>query len=206
MTLIWGNIDHSRFALISHDVYLAHILPFIPQNDLEELVLRAVETNNIEDLYFLIGTTSATVPKYLSSNKVISKAAGFTKILPVLHQLGFALSEEIFSAAAKRGSLRIMKWLKANACPWDEHTFGEAAIYGDLETMKWLKDNQCPWNERTFLAAAKQGSITNMKWLKENSCPWDQRTFWESAAQGNILILDWLKESGCPIGNMISGF
>jgi hypothetical protein len=68
MTLIWGNIDHCRFASISHDVYLAHILPFIPQNDLEELVLRAVETNNIEDLYFLIGTTRATVPKYLSSN------------------------------------------------------------------------------------------------------------------------------------------
>lgn len=198
--------SHIRFASISHDIYLHHILPFIPQNDLELLVFRAVETDNIADVYFLIGTTGVTVPEYLSSNKDISKVAGCTNLLPVLHRLGFTLSEETFSVTAKRGDLRVMKWLKDKACPWDTHTFSEAAINGDLETMKWLKDNQCPWNERTFLAAAQHGSITNMKWLKENSCPWDQRAFWESAAQGNIFIVNWLKENGCPCGDMISGF
>ena len=52
------------------------------------------------------------------------------------------------------GRLKILKWLHANGCPWDEQTCTEAAGAGHLECLKWLHTNECPWNEETCAGAA----------------------------------------------------
>lgn len=95
--------SHIRFASISHDINLDYILPFIPQNYLEALVFRAVETDNIAVIYFLIGTTGVTVPEYLSSNK--------DPHLPFYYQSSITLA--------------LLNWKKDKAYPWDTHNFGK---------------------------------------------------------------------------------
>jgi hypothetical protein len=110
------------------------------------------------------------------------------------------LNNEIFNEAAKHGNIRLMKWLKANECPWDSETFEYAVIHGNLENMKWLKANGCPWDSSTFTYAADHGNLENMKWLKENGCPWNAITFEAAAENGNLENMKWLKENGCPLG------
>ena len=46
--------------------------------------------------------------------------------------------------AAEEGQLEILKWLRANGCPWDEWTCSIAAYRGHLEVLHWLRENGCP--------------------------------------------------------------
>ena len=41
-------------------------------------------------------------------------------------------------------------------------------IYGNFDIMKWLKDNGCPWNEHTFACAVEYCNSDIIKWLKSN--------------------------------------
>ena len=33
--------------------------------------------------------------------------------------------------------------------PWDEDTCANAAYNGDFEVLKWARANQCPWDKDT---------------------------------------------------------
>ena len=37
----------------------------------------------------------------------------------------------------------MLKWLRANGCPWDSHTWYHAAK-SDHEMVEWLRANGCP--------------------------------------------------------------
>ena len=59
--------------------------------------------------------------------------------------------------AAEDGHLEILKWARANGCPWDEGTCEYAAHGGHLEGLKWARENGCPWDELTLCVAAEKG-------------------------------------------------
>ena len=46
--------------------------------------------------------------------------------------------------AAGRGDLEVLKWLRAEGCPWDEAACRFAAFGGHLEVLKWLQAEGCP--------------------------------------------------------------
>ena len=47
-----------------------------------------------------------------------------------------------------------------------------AAKHGQLEILKWARANGCPWgNEKTCAFAAKGGHLAVLKWARENGCP-----------------------------------
>lgn len=48
---------------------------------------------------------------------------------------------------AGRGHLEVLKWCRANGCPWDEDIRREAAKGGHLEVLKWCRANGCPRRE-----------------------------------------------------------
>ena len=48
------------------------------------------------------------------------------------------------NAAAFSGHLELLKWLRANQCPWDELTCTRAAGNGHLKLLKWARANQRP--------------------------------------------------------------
>jgi len=53
----------------------------------------------------------------------------------------------------------VLKWARANGCPWDEVTCWNAAKYGHLEVLKWARENGCPWHEYTCQLAARKGYV-----------------------------------------------
>ena len=53
----------------------------------------------------------------------------------------------------------MLKWARANDCPWDRLTCAHAARGGHLEVLKWARDNGCPWDVRTRELAASKGYV-----------------------------------------------
>ena len=41
----------------------------------------------------------------------------------------------------------MLKWLRAEGCPWDEQACEGAAGGGHLEVLKWLRAEEGPWDE-----------------------------------------------------------
>lgn len=184
---------------IPHHLIIEHLFPFLFSiEEMEQAVLKAIETRSLNDLLFLLGRSPTSIPSYLTRNEEYAQAASFTVVLPILAGLGFRLSTEIFEAAASKGNLDVMKWLKEKKCPWNAWTFYYASEHDNLVNMKWLRENGCPWNEEAFVAAARHGNLDNMKWLKENGCPWGARTFYYAEDHGDLANVRWLKENGCP--------
>ena len=61
---------------------------------------------------------------------------------------------DVRERAAEGGHLEVLKWARANKCPWDEWTCKLAAAGGHLEVLKWARENDCPWDWRTCACAA----------------------------------------------------
>jgi len=50
----------------------------------------------------------------------------------------------------------VLKWLRANGCPWDKRTCECAAKGGHLEALRWARANGCPMDGKTREYAAQQ--------------------------------------------------
>jgi hypothetical protein len=50
----------------------------------------------------------------------------------------------------------MLKWARANGCPWNERTCANAAWHGHLEVLKWARENGCPWSKRTRQSAKRK--------------------------------------------------
>ena len=46
--------------------------------------------------------------------------------------------------AAEGGHLEVLKWLRAEGCPWDEWACAWALRGGHLEVLEWLRAAGCP--------------------------------------------------------------
>ena len=53
--------------------------------------------------------------------------------------------------AARRGSVRLLKWTRVNNLVWSARTCSTAACNGHLPALKYLHENGCPWNTDTCL-------------------------------------------------------
>src|SRR5271156_2108265 len=54
-------------------------------------------------------------------------------------------AHDVCELAARDGYLNLIKWARANGCPWNESTCGYAAWAGHLEVLQWAHANGCPW-------------------------------------------------------------
>ena len=106
-----------------------------------------------------------------------------------------------WNAAAERGDLEILDWLKQNtsieAKDYDklcEH----AASGGHLEVLKWLRENEFPLSHIIWLGAAEKGQVGVLKWANENNIPrndvW-KKVIFKAAASGILEALKWMKEA-----------
>ena len=58
--------------------------------------------------------------------------------------------ENDYSAqVAGKGWLDVLRWARANGCPWDRWACMRAARGGHLEVLQWARANGCPWDEWT---------------------------------------------------------
>ena len=104
----------------------------------------------------------------------------------------------VCGCAARRGSVRLLKWARENNLAWSVETSHCAARNGHLPALKYLHENGCPWDLVTCCCAAINGHLPALKYLHENGCPWDSRTCWYAASHGHLPTLQYLHENGCP--------
>jgi hypothetical protein len=110
----------------------------------------------------------------------------------------FPFTMEMYSKAASKNHVDIIKWAKKRGYSWNQGACYDAARGGHLELLKWLRKKKCPWSELTCIAAASTGQLDILKWLRENGCPWNERTCSEAALGGHLEVLKWAKDNGCP--------
>ena len=68
------------------------------------------------------------------------------------------MDEWVMKFAAKSGNLELVRWLRAEGCPWDKWTCHYALINGHVEILRWARENGCEWRvEDRDKAAAELG-------------------------------------------------
>ena len=85
---------------------------------------------------------------------------GCLSTLRSLHRRGHAeLTADLCASAARGGQFEVLKWARANDCPWDERTCECAAAGGQLEILKWAEENGCPMDVVACNIAALMGQV-----------------------------------------------
>ena len=54
---------------------------------------------------------------------------------------------------------------------------------GHFEVLKWLRAEGCPWYHETCFYAVEKGHVEVLRWARENGCPWDPWTRDKAAAK-----------------------
>ena len=132
--------------------------------------------------------------------------AGQVDVLGWLHARADLDSPGISTAAAEGNQLDTLRWLQAVCdppCHCSHRTMSAAASRGHLDIMKYLRTLEPPYPWGT---AACRGAIKFpgcLKWLRqqEPSCPWDAGCFALAAAQGQLSLMQWMRaqEPPCPM-------
>jgi len=72
----------------------------------------------------------------------------------------------------------VLKWARANGCPWDGGTCAQAAKGGHLEVLRWAREHDCPWDDGTCEFAAEGGHLEVLQWAREHGMGLHSSTFW----------------------------
>ena len=73
----------------------------------------------------------------------------------------FAMDENVMMHAARSGNLELVKWLRANGCPWDAHACHVAVRRGHVRVLRWARENGCKWTAATRDRAAGKLGYTD---------------------------------------------
>lgn len=96
-------------------------------------------------------------------------------------------------------SIPLIKWGRANGCPWDEYTCSFAAYDDHLDVLQWLRAQvpPCPWNEHTCYSAANNGHLEVLKWLRSQDppCPMNDLTIHTALDNKHKHIIEWFELS-----------
>ena len=81
----------------------------------------------------------------------------------------------IYNDAARRGSVRLLKWARENNCNWGAFTCDYVVEYGHLPALKYLHEDGCPWDSYTCFYAAGLKRWHCLQYLVDNKCPgWER--------------------------------
>ena len=78
-----------------------------------------------------------------------------------MREEGFAMVESVMEQAAHSGNLGLVRWLRAEGCPWDKWTCFTAIRSGRVEVLRWGRENGCPWDAWTRDKAAEKFGYTD---------------------------------------------
>jgi hypothetical protein len=121
-------------------------------------------------------------------------------VLQFLHALGCPLHEAVAAAAAKRGDLKMLRWLREQGCKWDDwYICDYAASSGNIEMAAWVK--QEPYmvcDHYAMIAAAAKGHTAMCEYLRAELCPWAAEACEAAARYNHVHTLRWLHQHGCP--------
>ena len=89
-------------------------------------------------------------------------------------------AEDVCDYAARRGSVRLLKWTRVNNLVWSTRTCSIAAYTGHLPALQYLHENGCPWDGSTCDYAAERRQWDCLQYAVDNKCP---TVMWEYYAK-----------------------
>ena len=104
---------------------------------------------------------------------------------------------EVYSHAELKLALKLVSRATRDAAP-DKTETSVSKVVGGVALLRWARANGCPWNERTCATAAAGGHLEVLQWAHDNECPWDERTCALAAMGGHLAVLQWARANGCP--------
>ena len=107
------------------------------------------------------------------------------------------------AAVSLEGNLPLLRWARANRCPWGPNAIAAAASGGHLDLIKWASENGCPMagGDACFYAA-KKGHLDTLRWLREQGCPWVTRDIMfliGPSKGGHLHVIEWAIAQGCHL-------
>jgi hypothetical protein len=102
-------------------------------------------------------------------------------------------------AAAGRGRIAALAWLRAKGYAWSHFTAAAAAGAGRLEALKFLRANGCEWNYEACAEAARGGHLAVLQHLRAEGCPWSPHTTLAALMGGHSSVFAWACANGCPL-------
>ncbi|GFH47599.1 hypothetical protein CTEN210_04074 [Chaetoceros tenuissimus] len=159
-------------------------------------ILRWLADDNIERI--------ALVLPAMIDHKVAA-SSGRVEVLKFLQERSYTqFNETLFSAAAKSGSIDMLKYCHENNCHFDSSAYHDAFENEDkakvLQTLKFLHLHEYPWNEKVCELAAKTDNLRTLKFARSKGCPWNAKeTVKFAAMSGNIDILEYCLQNGCEL-------
>ena len=79
-----------------------------------------------------------------------------------------------------------------------KHVCNVAARRGSVRLLKWARENNVAWSAVTCHYAASNGHLPALKYLHENGCPWDSHTCWHAAIHKHWDCLQYAVDNKCP--------
>ena len=123
---------------------------------------------------------------------------GQLEALMWLRGRGFEWDRAVCASAARGGHLEVLRYAHEQGCPWDSWTCSHAAGGGHLEALRYAHEHGCPWDSGTCYHAADEGHLETLRYAHEHGCPWNSGTCWSAAAGGHLEALRYAHERGCP--------
>lgn len=132
----------------------------------------------------------------------VSNIAAAEGLLPQLklieNKYNVLRNEETCAIAALNGHLHVLKWLRANGCPWNRYTATSAASGGFTDVLYWARTNGCEWNEDACTAAAGGIAHVMTNRYRVNAYAY-KKNYKKTKNGGHLSTLIWLIENGCPV-------
>jgi len=104
-------------------------------------------------------------------------------------------NKEAIKVLAKRGELKLLKFLKKKGQKFDIDILYAAAEGCQFETLKFL-NKEVEVNKWVSVFAAKGGNIEILNWLSKKT-KISKKCYYVAALYGQHEILNWLKETKC---------
>jgi hypothetical protein len=112
--------------------------------------------------------------------------------------------------AAASGSIEVMQWLRAeHHVPFSASMMCSAAKCNQLAVMRYLRAEGCPWDASACTAATTycgyrgagaDDELTTLQWLRDHGCPWDVANVRKVAPRsGSMGLLSYaIQQGGAP--------
>ncbi len=136
---------------------------------------------------------------------IVARAGDLDAVCYLCEEHDMLLTDEVFEAAARSGSMPLLKWLHTSGCPMIGLTYVAAAECGSLEVVQWLlQEAGCPMGDG---AECLFGMMVR-DWASEEVGRWSSvhplsRT-WGLGEDTDLLVLvRLLVEAGCTARNVL---
>lgn len=121
---------------------------------------------------------------------------GDLKSLEILKKHGGRIDvDEITEAAARKGSLEVLKYVHESGAPFSSAVCSQAALGGYLDCLIYAHENGSPWDNLTTERAAAARSLECVKYAVENGCPVGTACD-EAAVKGHLECIQYLHSKG----------